>query len=191
MRGEYFIFVEMDWAEKTEDTEFCITSYGFSKTFFLRDEKSLFDKYGLLRKVYATKALQKLEGVTCVNYEEKNAPGVNKYKCFNEEGYGFIYITNEEKDSSFKEKVNYTKFEGLEMVKPQQGQGYEVLVKPGETKCILIRCDPEGYAMSASTMTSIVQGGKKLKELCLAQGKRAPRPDPESGAENEIYQYSY
>lgn len=45
--------------------------------------------------------------------------------------------------------------------------------------------------MSASTMTSIVQGGKKLKELCLAEGKKAPRPDPESGEHNEIYQYSY
>ena len=43
-RGEYFVYVEMDWAENTEDTEFCITCYGQSKTFFLRDEKSIFDK---------------------------------------------------------------------------------------------------------------------------------------------------
>lgn len=58
VRGEYFIFVEMDWAEKTEDTEFCLTCYGFSKTFFLRDEKSLFEKTAFLRKAYASKALQ-------------------------------------------------------------------------------------------------------------------------------------
>ena len=55
-KGEYFIFVEMDWAEKTEDTEFCITCYGYSKTFFLRDEKSLFDKVALLKLAYASKA---------------------------------------------------------------------------------------------------------------------------------------
>lgn len=190
-RGEYYVYIEMDWAEKTEDTEFCVTCYGYSKTFFLRDEKSLFDKVGLLRLAYASKATQQLEGVTCVNYADKNAPLINKYKCFNDEGYGFIYIKNDEKESSFKEKVQYTKFEGLEMMKPQQGQGYEILVKPGETKMILIKCSPEGYGMSASTLTSIVQGGKKLKELCLTQGKKTARPDPDSGEANEIYQYSY
>ena len=56
---------------------------------------------------------------------------------------------------------------------------------------VLIKCDPEGYGMSASTMTSIQQGGKKLKELCLSDGKKAPRPDPDTGEQNEIYQYSY
>lgn len=41
-KGEYFVYVEMDWNETTEDLEFCVTCYGASKTFFLRDEKSLF-----------------------------------------------------------------------------------------------------------------------------------------------------
>ena len=41
-KGEYLVYVEMDWNEKTEDLDFCITCYGASKTFYLRDEKSLF-----------------------------------------------------------------------------------------------------------------------------------------------------
>lgn len=52
------------------------------------------------------------------------------------------------------------------MMKPQQGQGYEILVKPGEDKMILIRCSPDGYSMSASSSTQVIHGGKKLKELC-------------------------
>jgi hypothetical protein len=37
-KGEYLVFIEMDWNEKTEDPEFCVTCYGASRTFFLRDE---------------------------------------------------------------------------------------------------------------------------------------------------------
>ena len=43
-RGEYFVYVELDWNETTVDTEFCVTCYGASRTFFLRDEKSLFEQ---------------------------------------------------------------------------------------------------------------------------------------------------
>jgi hypothetical protein len=41
-KGEYYVYVEMDWPENTEITDFCVSCYGASKTFFLRDEKSLF-----------------------------------------------------------------------------------------------------------------------------------------------------
>lgn len=47
----------MDWMETTEELEFCGTCYGASKTFFLRDEKSLFNKAEYLRKAYASKAV--------------------------------------------------------------------------------------------------------------------------------------
>ena len=55
-KGEYYVYVEMDWNDSTEDTDFCCTCYGASKTFYLRDEKSLFEKDALLRKIYASKA---------------------------------------------------------------------------------------------------------------------------------------
>ena len=109
----------MDWNENTEDTDFCCTCYGASKTFYLRDEKSLFDKDALIRKIYQSKAEQKLEGVTSENYEAKGCKDIVKYKqCFADEGYGFIHIVNLSKDATFKEKVNYTAFQGLTMCKP-------------------------------------------------------------------------
>ena len=55
-KGEYLVYIEMDWNESTEDNEFCSTCYGASRTFYLRDEKSLFDKNDILRKIYASKA---------------------------------------------------------------------------------------------------------------------------------------
>ena len=120
-RGEYFVYVELDWNDSTQDTEFCVTCYGASRTFFLRDEKSLFEQTKLLEKAYASKATQMLQGVTCQSFGDKDAPDIRKYKSFNDEGYGFIYVVNDEKDASFKEKVQYNNFTGLTMCKPQQG----------------------------------------------------------------------
>ena len=68
-KGEYLVFVEMDWNENTEDHEFCVTCYGSSRTFFLRDEKTLFDKQDLLRKAMVSKSNQMLEGVTMVDFK--------------------------------------------------------------------------------------------------------------------------
>lgn len=152
--------------ETTEDLEFCVTCYGASKTFFLRDEKSLYAKGDYLRKAYASKALQELEGVTKVDYAAKGAPEIKKYKAFQDEGYGFIYIVNDSKDATFKEVVKYTNFQGLKLLKPQLGSSYEIEVGPGKTKMILIWCDSEGYGMGSSSNTQVVHGGKKLKELC-------------------------
>ena len=80
--GEYYVYVEMDWNDNTEDTEFCVTCYGASRSFYLRDEKSLFDQHELLRKAYTSKAEQMLPGVTCVDYKDKGAPEIKKYKSF-------------------------------------------------------------------------------------------------------------
>ena len=120
-KGEYYVYVELDWDKNTQDTEFCVTCYGASRTFFLRDEKSLFEQNKLLSKAYASKAEQMLEGVTSQDFASKGAPDIRKYKAMCEEGYGFVYIVNKEKDASFKEKVQYNKFDGLTMCKPQQG----------------------------------------------------------------------
>jgi hypothetical protein len=42
--GEYYLFVEVDWPEKSEHTEFCASFYGASGAYFLRDESSQFSK---------------------------------------------------------------------------------------------------------------------------------------------------
>ena len=55
-KGDYYVYAEVDWNEGTEEPDFCVTSYGASKTFFLRDENSLFEKEKFLMKVYQSKA---------------------------------------------------------------------------------------------------------------------------------------
>jgi len=50
-----------------------------------------------------------------------------------EEGYGFSCYLNNSDDSTLKETVTYTKFEGLSLLKPYKDSSYEVTVAPGET----------------------------------------------------------
>ena len=43
-KGEYYVYVEIDWHANTSETNFCVTCYGASKSAFTRDEKALFPK---------------------------------------------------------------------------------------------------------------------------------------------------
>jgi hypothetical protein len=57
-KGEYYVYVEMDWNPSTEDTKFCVTCYGHSNSAFVRDEKELFDKTMVLGNAFRSKAFQ-------------------------------------------------------------------------------------------------------------------------------------
>ena len=61
--GEYYVYIEMDWNETTEDLDFCATCYGASKSYFLRDEKQLFDKNSYLRSLFASRCISELDSV--------------------------------------------------------------------------------------------------------------------------------
>ena len=47
--GEYYMYVEFDWPDNVQHTEFSVSCYGEASTIFLRDEKSLYDKTDLVR----------------------------------------------------------------------------------------------------------------------------------------------
>jgi len=155
-KGEYYIYVELDWHKNTTETSFCVTCYGQSNTTFLRDEKALFSKEMILANAFRSKAFKEMDGVTMTTMEAKGAPGIKKYKGFSEEGYGFIIIENDEQEYAYREKVNYKTFTGLKLLPPESGEGYETTVQPGGNKTIIMRCDPEGYGMSSSTASQII-----------------------------------
>lgn len=52
--GEYYMFVEFDWREGSEHTEFVVSCYGESKTYFLRDEKAQYNKDEVIRELMAS-----------------------------------------------------------------------------------------------------------------------------------------
>jgi calpain-15 len=46
--GEYYMYVEFDWPDKSEHTDFCASYYGSATAYFLRDEAQLFSRDDLL-----------------------------------------------------------------------------------------------------------------------------------------------
>ena len=166
-KGEYYVYVEIDWAETSPENQFAVTCYGASNSTFLRDEKLLFSKELVLQNVYRSMAFKQMEGVTISDYANRNADQIKKYKAFAAEGYGFIIYKNETEGATLREKVTFNNFKGLKLLPPYEGQAYEVTVEPGNMVTVILWCDPEGYAMSSSTSIQIMHGDEELMQMCL------------------------
>lgn len=149
--GEYYMFVEFDWPDNVQHTEFSVSCYGKSKAIFLRDEKSLYNKDDLIRELMGSCGELELapEGKV-TNFAEQGAPGITKYFAMTEEGYGYVHIVNNEQEAKYRENINYTKFDKLELQKPFKGTSYDIEVLPGQKKTVVFRqMDPTGFAMAS------------------------------------------
>ena len=131
--GEYLCFVEIDWVTP-ELNDFVLSSYGACEVTFTRDERS--DHPNFLEQVYMSCAKKHGKLTT---FENEGAENCKKYSQMCGEGYGYTYFENDSAEASIKETVTYTRFEGLELVKPFSGSGYDVLVPPGQRTIVLMR----------------------------------------------------
>ena len=116
--GEYLCYVEVG-------TNFVLSAYSRHETFFTRDESNVHPQF--LEKVYESCAL-KYGDMT--SFENEGAPDCKKYSKMLPEGYGFNFFLNDSTEGSIREVVTYTRFNGLELVRPFRDSGYEVLVPP-------------------------------------------------------------
>ena len=116
-----------------------------------------------------------------VDFAKEGAPNIRKYTCIAEEGYGFVHIVNDEKSCSYKETVQYQKFDGLELMKPHKGTSYDLKVGPGEKKTVLIRQKlATGFSMSSCMQNGVIYAKEKLMELCKTSGKKTQRVNPQN-----------
>jgi len=105
-----------------------------------------------------------------------------------QEGYGYNFFCNNSLNASIKEVVTYTRFQGLELVKPFSGDGYEVLVKPQQNKIVLLRqTNPTSYNLSFTFSSTILLNTEALKHRAQSKGKLTVRKDPVSGNPVNIY----
>merc|ERR1719148_633100 len=80
----------------------------------------------------------------------KAPPGITKYFAMTEEGYGYVHIVNNESEAKYRENINYTKFDKLELQKPFKGTSYDIEVLPGQKRTVVFRqMDPTGFAMAS------------------------------------------
>jgi hypothetical protein len=89
-----------------------------------------------------------------------------------------IHFQNDAAESAYKETVNFPKFEGLTLMEPESGNGYEIVVEAGTSKIVLIKQSCRGYGYSMSFSSSVQMGDGALVAKCLEEGEKADRaPD--------------
>lgn len=52
--GDYYMYVEFDWKDNVQHTEFCVSCYGATQAIFLRDERAQWNKDDLVRELMAS-----------------------------------------------------------------------------------------------------------------------------------------
>ena len=108
------------------------------------------------------------------------------------EGYGFNFFLNDSTEGSIREVVTYTRFNGLELVKPYTGSGYEVLVPPLQKKIVLLKqTNPTSYSLSFTYSSTIILTTEALKRRAKEKGKMTTRKDPLTNEPVNIFVYSF
>ena len=65
------------------------------------------------------------------------------------------HFVNESKSATLKEALRYNNFKDVIMMKPAKGAGYDVNIKPGESKTVLMKLG----------MAPIMSGGKVSSQV--------------------------
>jgi len=186
--GEYLLYVEVDWVDK--EYPFVISTYSESAIELSAQNND--DYPNILQKIYKSCALQE-DFMT--KFEQEGAPECVKYSCdnnFTPEGFSYIYFVNKEEDVTLVEDVKYTKFSGLKLLPPYSGSSYQIEIKPGEEKIILIkRVDTKDFSLAYSSNTNFKFGKKSLVNLAKQKGTKSNRKDPKLNIEVDIVVYTY
>lgn len=107
------------------------------------------------------------------------------------EGYGFNYFKNDSIEGSLREVVSYTRFTGIELVRPYKNSNYEVLVPPKQSKIVLLRqTNPISYNLRFKYSSTILLTTEALKARAKEKGKMTTRKDPLTGQPVNIFVYS-
>lgn len=73
--------------------------------------------------------------------------------------------------------MNYPSFEGLTLLAPESGQGYQINVKAGESRIMLIKQECNGFSYSSSFSEQVLMSDESLIEKCLAEGTQNDRAE--------------
>lgn len=86
-------------------------------------------------------------------------------------------IENSDDSSTYQLSMNYPKFEGLTLLTPESGNGYQVSVKAGDSRIILIKQDCQGFSYSSSYSSQVLMSDDSLISKCLEEGTQNDRAD--------------
>jgi len=55
-------------------------------------------------------------------------------------------IVNGDASSTYQLSMNFPKFEGMKLLPPDAGEGYQISVKAGDTRVVSVKLDCQGYS---------------------------------------------
>mmetsp|Transcript_15663 Transcript_15663/g.24003 ORF Transcript_15663/g.24003 Transcript_15663/m.24003 type:complete len:257 (+) Transcript_15663:912-1682(+) len=145
--GLYYLCVEMDWVDDATEDFYNVTCYGASKAHFTNVMHDV-DRESFLRAVCESIVNEDGEGIEVEQDEECSE--VYKYTVDIDSGYQMYCIKNQHDANTYTESVEYTKFEGLQLLPPEGGNTFDIEVKAGETKVVVMRQSCKGFSMSKS-----------------------------------------
>ena len=183
--GDYLIFTEIN--KNISDCPSVISAYANSNISLEKMDNSHFPK--ILESIYISSAKKQNK---VFRFQTDSAPNCLKYSNTSNEGYTYIYIENNEEDTTLIENVNYTKFEGLKLLEPFSGTSYQVKVGPGQRQIVLIKqLELSGYNLIFSYHSYFQYGEKSLLRLTKTKGKKKHRKDPKLNIDLDILVYVY
>ena len=183
--GEYLIFTELD--KNITATQTVISMYAKKEVTFTQLDNEAYPK--ILDSIYISCAKKQNQ---VFKFSSDGAPNCLKYSNTSAEGYTYIYIENNEDDTTLIENVNYTKFEGLKLLPPFSGTSYKVNVGPGCRQIVLIKqLELSGYNLIFSYHSNFQFGQEKLLKLTKTTGKIKHRKDPKLNIDLDIIVYTY
>ncbi len=183
--GEYLLYCELSNIDN--ETSYVISIYSDEEVELKKENNDLFPN--ILENIFTSCA--KIQNI-CIKYDNDGAPNCSKYSNSVPEGFTYLYFENFEDDATLIEDVKYTKFEGLELLKPFHGTSYHIEVGPGKTEIILIKhLQLNEYNLIFSYQSCVSFGKKSLKKLAKERGKLTKRINKKNGEECEIYVYIY
>ena len=183
--GEYLIFTELN--KNLSEALTVISTYSNGQIELTQLDKEKYPK--ILEKIYISCAKKENQ---VFKFSNDGAPKCLKYSNTTAEGYTYIYIENNEDDTTLIENVNYTKFEGLKLLEPFSGTSYKVKVGPGKRQIVLIKqLELNRYNLIFSYHSNFQFGEKSLLKLTKTKGKKKHRKDPKLNIDLDIIVYTY
>lgn len=183
--GDYLIFTELD--KNITDSQTVISMYSNGNVTL--QELNIKNYPKILEDIYISCAKMQNQ---VFKFSNDGAPNCLKYSNTSAEGYTYIYIENNEEDTTLIENVNYTKFEGLKLLEPFTGTSYKVSVGPGKRQIVLIKqLELSGYNLIFSYHSNFQFGEKSILNLTKTKGKVKYRKDPKLNIDVNIIVYTY
>lgn len=183
--GEYLIFTELN--KNICDSPTVVSMYSNGNVHFEPLDRNNFPR--ILEKIYISSAKKQNK---IFRFQSDGAPNCLKYSNTSPEGYTYIYIENNEEDTTLVENVNYTKFEGLKLLEPFSGTSYQVQVGPGQRQIVLIKqLELSGYNLIFLYHSYFQYGVKSLVRLTKSKGKKKYRKDPKLNIDLDIVVYVF